>query len=400
MTDIIANPPPSNMGNMVFPHRQKRFVLAAGGTGGHFFPALALGKELQKRGHAVCMITDIRARHYNKKLEGMTFIELKSSTVFAGSFFARLLAPIKITLGVLRLSFFYLWKRPHAVIGFGGYPSFAPVMAARLLAIPIGVHEQNAVLGRANRVLVFLGAKLAISYVGTKLIPHRKRGKSIVTGNPLREEILQVVNQPYSASKQNESFSLLVFGGSQGASVFTDILPQALAALPIEKRKRLRLVQQCRKSELKSALKTYGAMNLDVELRDFFDDMPQRIAASHLIIARSGASTVCELAAIGRPSILIPLPGALDNDQMMNAVHLSNYKAAILVKQRSFTADKVSGLLGALMDAPGRLSTMAGIAKSRGELNAVGNLADFSERQAGLSPLPNNPTPKNEESVT
>ncbi len=364
----------------------KLFILAAGGTGGHFFPALALARELQGRGRKICVMTDARARKYGEQLDGLAVKQTHAATIFAGGVIARLIAPIKIIFGILQSGFSYIMERPDMVIGFGGYPAFAPLVAARLLGIPIAIHEQNAILGRANRALVRLGARIAISYPGTKFIPAHKRGYAVVTGNPLREKVLEAAQIAYDPPIAHEKFNLLVFGGSQGARVFSEVLPKAIAALPEDKRKSLRLVQQCRKSELKECLNTYSQMGVDTELRDFFDDMPQRIAQSHLIIARSGASTICELAAIGRPSILVPLPAALDNDQMMNAVHLSNYRAAFLVAQRLFTPTKLSELLGELMDNPARLTNMAAVARGRGVLNATAKLADFCELQAGVMP--------------
>lgn len=370
---------------MISHNTSKHFVLAAGGTGGHFFPALSLAKELQKRGHDVQIMTDMRARKYGEQLDGLDIKENKSATIFAGGIVGRLMAPFKIGLGVLQAGVSYILKRPDAVIGFGGYPSFAPLFAARLIGIPIAIHEQNAVLGRANRVLSSFGAKIATSYAGTKRISVNKRGDSVVTGNPLRDQVLLAAAQPYQSPSKTGQFNLLVFGGSQGASVFSEILPKAIAALSKERRNRIRLIQQCRTAELKDCLKIYGDMGLNVELRDFFDDMPQRIADSHLVIGRSGASTVCELAAIGRPSILVPFPGALDNDQMMNAVHLSNYNAALLIEQRLFSMDKLTNLLTELMDNPEELERMAQIARGRGKLDAVLKLADFSEERAGLT---------------
>ncbi|MGC6476510.1 MAG: undecaprenyldiphospho-muramoylpentapeptide beta-N-acetylglucosaminyltransferase [Parvibaculales bacterium] len=366
----------------------KRIYLAAGGTGGHFFPALSLARVLQKRGHQVVMMTDNRAFKYGQQLEALDIRTTRSATFFAGSFIARLFAPLKITFGVLQAMGFYLRQRPHAVIGFGGYPSFVPLMAARFLFIPIAIHEQNAVLGRANKALIKIGAAVAVSYVGTKHVPHRKRKHLEVTGNPLREEIIALTNEDYQPPLADEAFNLLVFGGSQGASILSEVVPAAVAKLPAEKRQRLKLVQQCRRAELRDTLKIYNDNSVNVELRDFFQDLPERMHAAHLIIARSGASTVSELAVMGRPAILVPLPGAIDQDQMNNAVQLSNHDGAFLMEQKLFTPETLSVLLGDLMDQPQRLKAVAQAAQKRSVRDATDRLADFAEKIAGCPDKP------------
>lgn len=367
---------------------KKRIYLAAGGTGGHFFPALSLARTLQTRGHQVVMMTDDRAFKYGQQLDALSLRTTRSATFFAGSIISRLFAPLKITFGILQAMGFYLRQRPHAVIGFGGYPSFVPLMAARLLFIPIAIHEQNAVLGRANKALIKIGAAIALSYVGTKHVPHRKREHLVVTGNPLREEIIALTDQTYQPPMTHEAFKLLVFGGSQGASILSEVVPAAIAKLPAEKRKRLKLVQQCRRIELRETLKAYNDNCVDVELRDFFQDLPKRMQDADLIIARSGASTVSELAAMGRPAVLVPLPGAIDQDQMNNAVQLSNHDGAFLMEQKLFTPETLSGLLSDLMDQPQRLKAVAQAAQKRGVRDASDRLADFAEKIAGCS---NNP---------
>lgn len=356
----------------------KRIFLAAGGTGGHFFPALSLARSLQADGFDVVIMTDARAHKYAGQLDGLEIKLTNSATVFAGGYGQRILAPFRIGLGVLQAMLFYLRRKPSAVIGFGGYPSFVPLLAARLMLIPIAIHEQNAVLGRANRALIRLGAKIAASYVGTRFIPARNRKRLTVTGNPLRSEVLKAAARSYQPPSPAGVFDLLVFGGSQGASILSDVLPAALAKLPKDKQRRIRLVQQCRRVELRETLQKYHALGVEVELRDFFLDLPARMTKAHLIICRSGASTISELAVMGRPSILVPLPGALDQDQMANAVQLSNHKAAYLIEQRLFTPEKLANVLTELMDDPKLLEDMSARAKSRGLPEATGNLNSFA----------------------
>ncbi|MDD9841256.1 MAG: UDP-N-acetylglucosamine--N-acetylmuramyl-(pentapeptide) pyrophosphoryl-undecaprenol N-acetylglucosamine transferase, partial [Alphaproteobacteria bacterium] len=268
------------------------------------------------------------------------------------------------------------------VIGFGGYPCFAPVLAAKLLFVPIAVHEQNAILGRANRILAKLGAHIAASYAGTKYVSEKMHTRLTITGNPVRAIVREIAEQAYQPPATNSQFRLLICGGSQGAHVFSVILPKAIARLSQDKRARLKLIQQCPVPDLKDNLRFYNALGIDVELRDFFDDMPHRISDAHLIISRSGASTVCEIAAIGRPAIFVPLPNALDQDQMMNAMQLSTIQAAYLIPQRILTAEKMHKLLDELMDNPQKLAHMAELARSCGELEATDKLADFAQTHA------------------
>ncbi len=362
---------------------RKRIFLAAGGTGGHFFPALSLARALQKEGHEVVIMTDKRAQKYGAQLNGLDIKLTHSATIFTRSALKRMLALLLIGFGVLQSVAFYLRKRPNAVIGFGGYPSFVPLMAAKLMLIPIAIHEQNAVLGRANRLLVIMGAKIAASYVGTRAIPANRRKHLTLTGNPVREEVLKQAQTSYVPHSPTGDFNLLVFGGSQGASVFSEILPAAIAKLPLEKRRRLKLVQQCRKSELRDTLKKYHELEVNAELRDFFFDMPSRMGVAHLIIGRSGASTVSELGVIGRPSILVPLPSSLDQDQLLNALQLTNHKAAELIEQYLVTPNKFAFLLEKMIDTPKMLETMASFAKKRAMPEATRNLTEFAKKLAG-----------------
>jgi len=382
--------------------KQTKFILAAGGTGGHVFPALALAHELRARGHQVAIMTDKRGSKFAKQASGFMFYETASASIFGGGLAAYLIAPIKISFGILQAFLKFIVNRPNAVIGFGGYPCFAPVFAAKLLFIPIAVHEQNAILGRANKLLAKLGAHIATSYTGTKYVSEKMHARLTITGNPVRAVVREIAKQPYQPPVAHGAFHLLICGGSQGAHVFSVILPKAIARLSQEKRARLKLVQQCPVPDLKDNLRFYNALGVNVELRDFFDDMPQRIAGAHLIIGRSGASTVCEIAAIGRPAIFVPLPSALDQDQMMNAMQLSTIQAAYLIPQRILTAEKIHELLDELMDNPQKLAHMAELARSCGELEATDKLADFAQTRANARaqpPLAKKDMPQKEEAL-
>ena len=359
--------------------------LAAGGTGGHLFPAIALARALQKNNFKTIILTDARAMQYASQTEGVDLQQLTSGSIHSGGKIKKVLAPLKILLGVLQAMIIMISNRPVAVIGFGGYPSFPPLLAARLLFCKIAIHEQNAVLGRANRMLSLLGARIAASYAGTRHVPSSSRGSMVVTGNPVRPEVLRYKDSAYSRPNENGAFNLLVFGGSQGASVFSTLLPEALSLLPREKLNRMRLVQQCRKDELASTLQAYGALGIDAELRDFFDDMPRRIMKSHLVISRSGATTISEMAVIGSPSLLVPLPQSIDQDQKTNALQLSNHEAAWVVDQKNLTPIKLAEMIGEFMENPLKLETAARAAKTRAIPQATENLVAFVETYAGYT---------------
>lgn len=365
---------------------ERVIYLAAGGTGGHLFPALALARALQKRGHKVAILSDSRAANYAAQLDDLEIHQMVSATVFGGSLIKRLLAPFKLFAGLAQALWFFLRHRPAIVLGFGGYPSFCPLIAGRILLCHIAVHEQNAVLGRANKILTRIGARIAASYAGTQKVPFGQRGTMIVTGNPVREKVMKLSEKTYPAPAPEDRFNLLVFGGSQGASVFSKIMPAAIKLLPQEKIDRLRLVQQCRKPEIAETLKAYGSLGIDVELRDFFDDLPERMVKADLVIGRAGASTVSELSILGRPSILVPLPGSLDQDQKANALQMSNHGAAWLVEQTVFKPERIASMLSELMDDPQALTNASKAARSRAIPDATDNLVQFVEQHSGYQP--------------
>lgn len=358
--------------------------LVAGGTGGHLFPAVVLSRALREKDFKTVILTDARAAKFSGQTEGLETRVLVSGSIYGGSRLNRLLAPLKILAGLLQSMLIMLSARPVLVLGFGGYPSFPPLLAARLLFCRIAVHEQNAVLGRANRMLGRIGARIAASYPDTGRVPPRCRGSMVVTGNPVRQEVLKYRDFKYVKHNPNGAFKLLVFGGSQGASVFSTLLPEALALLPPKKLSRLRVVQQCRKEELAPTLKAYGALGVNTELRDFFDDLPRRMAESHLVVSRSGATTVSEMAVIGCPSVLVPLPGAIDQDQKINALQLGNHEAAWVADQENLTPAKLAEMIGELMDNPNRLEAAARAAKSRAVPAAAENLTGFVEACSGF----------------
>jgi UDP-N-acetylglucosamine--N-acetylmuramyl-(pentapeptide) pyrophosphoryl-undecaprenol N-acetylglucosamine transferase len=269
--------------------------------------------------------------------------------------------------------------KPGAVVGFGGYPTFPPLKAAGLRGVPTALHEQNAVLGRANRMLAKGVTRIATSFETTRLLGPELQAKATLTGNPVRSAVIDAARRAYAKPQPAGPIELVVFGGSQGARFFSEVLPPALALLPAEVRGRLNVVQQARAEDVDGVVAAYRDAGIRAEVAAFFRDLPQRMAGAHLVIARSGASTVAELAVIGRPSILVPLPHALDNDQLQNALRLAESGAAWCIEQKDISPARLAGDIGALLGDPDRLAAAATAAKRLGRPDAVGRLADLVE---------------------
>jgi UDP-N-acetylglucosamine--N-acetylmuramyl-(pentapeptide) pyrophosphoryl-undecaprenol N-acetylglucosamine transferase len=354
-------------------------LLVAGGTGGHLFPALALREALIARGWSAHVATDPRVSGLIEGVPESETHRVRSATIAGGSPLAmtRSLAALAGGLGesvrlVRRL-------RPQSVIGFGGYPTVPPVMAARLAGIPIVVHEQNAVLGRANRLLVRLGAVLATGFDRPKGSEGARH--AVHVGNPVRKAVAQAA-RPYAAPQAGEAFRLLVVGGSQGARVFAGLVPGALAELPEANRRRLRVVQQARPEDLEATREVLAGINVEAVVQPFFTDIAERLADAHLVICRAGASTVAELAVMGRPAILVPYPHALDHDQAENARALSEAGGGWLMRESDLTVAVLARRLAALMDWPEELARAAAAARAQGRLDAAERLADVVEQVA------------------
>ncbi len=350
-------------------------VIAAGGTGGHFFPAEALAAELLSRGREVVLLTDARAGTLNSLAFKGQQTHVIAGAGIAGRGLARgVRAGLSLGKGVTQAWRILGRVRPAAVIGFGGYPSVAPVLAAswRTPRPVIVLHEQNAVLGRANRALAGRCDLLALSLRGTTRLPAGTRCELI--GNPVRPTVRALSGQGYVTP--GDHIQILVLGGSLGARVFSDVVPTALALLDPGLRARLRVVQQCRAEDLQRVRSAYAHEGIPAELASFFSDMPALLARAHLVIARAGASTVAELAVAGRPAILVPLPGAIDDHQSANARGLTDAGAAWLLAQVGFSAPALAGLLTELLSMPTRLAAAAQAATAQGRPHAAAALAD------------------------
>lgn len=359
--------------------RRGLVVLAAGGTGGHLFPAQALGEELVKRGFLVHLMSDERAKTYGGRFPAAEIHEIPSATFTVRK-------PWRLPMQVKRLAEGYRLAhhllqvlKPRSVVGFGGYPSLPPVYAAQRLGIPTCVHEQNAVMGRANRALAKRADLIASSFAEIANLAPTLAGKLVMTGNPVRECVLRAAARPYEPPSSNGEFRLLVFGGSQGAQFFSHFMPEALRELAAPVRRGLRLVQQCRPEDLDGMRRACESLGLQAELQPFFSDLPERMADSHLVICRSGATSVAELSVIGRPAILVPLPHSIDNDQLRNAEAFARSGAGWLMRQGDFSPVDLAAVLTRLRYRESELADVAASARARGVPDAAGRLADRVE---------------------
>ena len=358
------------------------FVLMAGGTGGHLFPAMALAEELRRRGHVIHLMTDHRVESYGGAFPAREIHVVPSATPSIRNPFKFLMAGLRISWGIA-----VAWNKlraikPDAVVGFGGYPVFPPFVAASLMGVPGLLHEQNAVIGRANRALARFAKAIATSF-GDIRFAEPYADKITMTGNPVRDLVRQVAEaNAYAAPEQGGVVRLLVFGGSQGARAFSDLVPPAIALLPEEMRHRLEIIQQCRPEDIDRVAETYRELKVNVTLESFFSDLPARMIGSHLVICRSGASSVAEIGVLGVPAIFVPLPGSIDADQKANAATFEHAGAGWLVEQANISPQSLANRLQDLFNAPDRLQDAAAAAKSEGRPDAVARLADLAERIA------------------
>ena len=357
-------------------------LLAAGGTGGHLFPAESLARELVRRGCSVELVSDDRVADFADNFPAEAIHEITSGTVTGGGMGDKMKGALALAKGVWECRGLLKALRPKAVVGFGGYPTVPPVLVATMLKIPTIIHEQNAVMGRANK---FMAGR--VDRIATGFDIDEDDDDFVHVGNPVRETVLQAARMDMPPALKGGRLRLLVFGGSQGARIMGEIVPVAIEALPHEFRKRLHITQQVREEDMLRVKSDYARMGVDNECAPFFKDLPKRIAESHLIIARSGASTVAELSVIGRPSILVPLPGALDQDQAANAAILADAGAAEIMLQKVFTPDRLAKRLTEIMNDPEPLMEIAAKAKSMGITDAASRLADVVLKAAGLKNL-------------
>ena len=422
-------------------------AIAAGGTGGHVFPAATLAQELQRRGHRIHVLTDARGLAYSHAFtpaddpdenpdHDQTYAEVPITQISAGavvgkSVWHQITSILSLLKGIWQARRTLAKDRPALLIGFGGYPSIAPMIAAWTLGIPSLLHEQNAIMGVANRMASRIAGKVALSFDAT--LGQSCPGKAQIVGNPVRADVAQI--SPYvapsaldelneldeldapsahaspntsgeltssgtsttakaSAASATDPIRLLVFGGSQGAQVMADLVPAAVAALPAALRARLHLTLQLRADDQPAATRILEAADIaHFDIRAFLDPMADFLDAAHLIIARSGATTVCEIAAAGRPAIFIPLALQADAQQARNATPLKAKGAALVLDQTTLTAADLCQHLQTLLNDPARLARMAAAARAVGRPQATQDLADLALSLIPLSPHKSPPHP-------
>ncbi len=362
--------------------RNLSVVVSAGGTGGHLFPAQALTQELHRRHWRTALITDRRGLKWRAHFPHTPLYATLSGTTEQPGWLNRITAVVKLALGTLQAWAVLRRQRPGVVIGFGGYPMLPAMFAAVATRRVTCIHEANGVMGRANRLMAPRVTGIALTFPDPKGLRDKDKHKARVTGNPVRDAVIEAGRTPYPPLADGAGVRLLVFGGSQGARIFSTVVPQAIGLLPDDLRARLHLVQQCREEDLPEVRQAYEALGVDADLAAFFDDMPARMARAHLVICRSGASTICELSAIGRPALMVPLPGALDGDQTANAAVLADAGGGWLVPEAQFTPETLAARLTVLLGAPQSLARAAAAARALGRPEAVQALADMVEQLA------------------
>lgn len=351
--------------------------LAAGGTGGHLFPAQALAEELERRGRDVILLTDPRGKNYDGKFPAKEIIQIASATLSPRRPIAAMKGSIKLLSGVLTSKKLIEDHQPAAIIGFGGYPSLPPLLAGKWCGTTLILHEQNAVLGRANHFAARWCHALATSFRRVEKIPVAAAEKTHYVGNPVRGRVMDFEKADYKKPGPKAQFRLLVFGGSQGAKIFTDLVPKAIRELPRHLREKIRITQQVHKRDVTRVKKFYDKIGVKAECAPFFENMPSLIAKSHLVLSRSGASTIAELSLIGRPAILVPLPGAVDQDQAKNAAHFCRSGAGWLMPQNEMTSSKLAALLTQLRYSDDQLTKAAVAAGQLGRPHAARDLCDL-----------------------
>ena len=375
MTGANAHPAPGGA--------SRHFVLAAGGTGGHLIPAFALAEELHARGHHVALLTDERGAALPGKPAYLT-----SHVIPAGRFGKNPLGWIGGLRAVLAgrsmaLRLFETFE-PTAVVGFGGYPALPGLLASTAAGIPSIIHEQNAVLGRVNRLLAGRVDAIATSYAAVDRLKPKHRDKVHLTGNPVRPEVLALREQDFPQLTSESLFRVLVTGGSQGARVLSEVVPDGLAMLPTALRQRLQVTQQCRAEDLEAVRARYAAHDIPAELGTYFEDMHERLAGAHLFIGRAGASTIAELTAVGRPAILVPLPIATDDHQAVNTREMVKAGGARMIRQEAFQPKELAKQIQAMAQNPQSLANAAHCAFNCGRPDAAKDLADLVTSMGGL----------------
>ncbi len=353
-------------------------VIAAGGTGGHLFPAAAFAEEMRRRDWRVVLMTDARGRRYAENFPAERIEDVAAASPSANPLKA-IPAALKIWRGINQAKRRFAELRPSLVAGFGGYPSFPALMAARARKVPIIIHEQNSVLGRVNRAMATSAAIVACGFERLDRLPVAARARKRAIGNPVRAPILAARERGYPEAPAGGRLNLLIIGGSQGARIFGDVIPAAIASLPAALRARLDVVHQVREEQIEAARDVYAAAEVKAEVAPFFGNMGNLLAAAHLVIARAGASTVTELQVAGRPAILVPFAAAADDHQTANAAGLTDVGAADVITEAAFEPHALAACLETRLGDTHGLAVRAAAARASAKPEATKALADLAE---------------------
>lgn len=357
-------------------NESKLILLSSGGTGGHMTPAQALGADLLARGYRVEVITDKRGLKYAPMFEGMKMHCINAGTLGSG-LMGKVMGVFNLIMGVTQASVLLRKLKPAIVIGFGGYPSFPGVFAAQKSRIPTIIHEQNAIIGKANAMLASKSERIALSLPVVAGLDETDKTRAVITGNPVRPDIAALFTEPYPNVNSDGPLRIFVMGGSLGASVFSYVVPKTLARLPSEYRQRLEVVQQCRAEDMEAARAVYEEAGIKAELATFFDDVPERLKRAHLVICRSGASTVAEVTTAGRPAIFVPYPHHKDQQQKMNADAVADAGGAWMMTESGFTEDALLARIETFLQTPEILFKAAEKARTCGQPDAARKLGNL-----------------------
>jgi UDP-N-acetylglucosamine--N-acetylmuramyl-(pentapeptide) pyrophosphoryl-undecaprenol N-acetylglucosamine transferase len=359
----------------------KKFILlTAGGTGGHIFPAESLAEKLLTQGYRLGFMTDKRGKHYGGLLSKIDLFLVRSAGLAGRSIIAKMRALFDLVIGIVQALWILYSDKPKVIIGFGGYASFPCLIAAIILNIPFILHEQNAVLGRANRFLAPFATLIALSYPKVKFVKKKWENKCIFVGMPVRKFIVDFHQHPFPPLTKESPINLLILGGSQGATILSKMVPAGLGLLPESLKKRLIVTQQCRESDLDSVKTYYSTTSINAEISIFFDNIPERLAKAHLVISRSGASSMAEFAMVGRPAILIPFSHAIDDHQTANAQDFVAQKAGWIIPEQELSPDSIARKIELLLAEPSILQSAAHQASHCASPQASESLAGLVEK--------------------
>ncbi len=356
----------------------RKIILATGGSGGHIFPALALKDQLIKNNHRVMIIADDRYKKFVKDYDSKTSFFLSVDNIKKSGIFYKFKALFKLGLSFLQAIFILIKTKPDMVIGFGGYPSFPTILAARFLKIKTIIHEQNMVLGNANRFLARFVDRIAISFPKIRGLNQRYLDKTTYTGNPVREDISKISSAKYNHLDENGMINILVLGGSQGAAIFSEVVPDAIALISRELQSKIKITQQAKENDIEQIKARYQQLDIRVEVASFFEDMGNKLSKASLVITRSGASSLFELIASNRPGILVPYPYAVADHQLHNADYYVGIGAGVRIKQQDFTAEFLASNLTSILNDPDILHQYVDNAKNH-QIDGCKNLIKLIE---------------------